>query len=430
MKVKQMKNQEMKGEKEQMKQIKMNERGLKEEKMKRLSEQGITLVALVVTIVIILILAGVVLNSTLGDNGLISKAKRATEKYQEAQENEAEYLNIVADEIEDANLGLNVKAKINGETIKLTKENFGKYLGMKITNFKNAGEGTEAINVKGIQFVDETKDTKVKISTTYRLYYIDFDNKYGDGAGTIYLKADCPSYDKFPAPYTLLQDNTDIDAKTAEGRNKVKIKQLNPCLYVNNTPNKEKSNIKKVIGLLNEDNWSELKDNIKEGVSEKLNYIVGAPSIEMMFDSYNTHYNLEGDEPVKGRGDGVTRKKLFYKLDENGNGYNIGPTNSYQYMYQTFEYTFPHDEIIDPMYTVADGSWIVGSPCTITEGSVSGIQGDWLFFVCDHGNTAENSVIISYGEINTTSESPRGRAFCPLVSLKSSFNIELEGQLG
>ncbi len=56
--------------------------------MKSLKEKGITLVALVVTIVIMLILAGITLNIALGDNGLLKQAKKAVEKYKEAQEQE------------------------------------------------------------------------------------------------------------------------------------------------------------------------------------------------------------------------------------------------------------------------------------------------------------------------------------------------------
>ena len=54
--------------------------------MKR--EKGITLVALVVTIVVLLILAGVSINLLLGENGLITQAQEAKRKTAEAEENE------------------------------------------------------------------------------------------------------------------------------------------------------------------------------------------------------------------------------------------------------------------------------------------------------------------------------------------------------
>ncbi len=50
--------------------------------------KGITLVALVVTIVIMLILAGVTLNIALGENGLFKMATKSVDKYKEASEEE------------------------------------------------------------------------------------------------------------------------------------------------------------------------------------------------------------------------------------------------------------------------------------------------------------------------------------------------------
>jgi len=51
-------------------------------------EKGITLIALVVTIIVLLILAGIALNLTIGENGIINKSKLATEKWEEASKNE------------------------------------------------------------------------------------------------------------------------------------------------------------------------------------------------------------------------------------------------------------------------------------------------------------------------------------------------------
>ena len=57
-------------------------------KKKILKEKGITLIALVVTIIILLILAGVTLNIALSDGGLFSKTQEASDKYKQAQEDE------------------------------------------------------------------------------------------------------------------------------------------------------------------------------------------------------------------------------------------------------------------------------------------------------------------------------------------------------
>lgn len=56
-------------------------------------EKGITLIALVVTIIILLILAGVTLSLALSQNGLFDRARNAADKYSAAQENEVKIVN-------------------------------------------------------------------------------------------------------------------------------------------------------------------------------------------------------------------------------------------------------------------------------------------------------------------------------------------------
>lgn len=48
--------------------------------------KGITLVALVVTIVVLLILAGISINLLLGENGIIKKRKKREKKQQRAKQ--------------------------------------------------------------------------------------------------------------------------------------------------------------------------------------------------------------------------------------------------------------------------------------------------------------------------------------------------------
>ena len=67
--------------------------------------KGITLVALVVTIVVLLILAGVSINLVLGDNGIIAKAKDAETKSAEASENDLKGMNGLVSEMEGALAG-------------------------------------------------------------------------------------------------------------------------------------------------------------------------------------------------------------------------------------------------------------------------------------------------------------------------------------
>ena len=59
------------------------------------SNKAITLVALIITIIILLILAGVSLSMVLGENGLINKAQSSVDKYKESSENEQKLLNSI-----------------------------------------------------------------------------------------------------------------------------------------------------------------------------------------------------------------------------------------------------------------------------------------------------------------------------------------------
>ena len=69
------------------------------------NNKGITLVALVVTIVVLLILAGVSINLVLGNNGIIAKAKDAETKSAEASQNDLKGMNGLVSEMEGALAG-------------------------------------------------------------------------------------------------------------------------------------------------------------------------------------------------------------------------------------------------------------------------------------------------------------------------------------
>ena len=70
-------------------------------------DEGITLVALVVTIVVLLMLAAVSINMILGSNGIINKSKEAREKYAESSQNDLIGMNNLTDEIEKTLMPLN-----------------------------------------------------------------------------------------------------------------------------------------------------------------------------------------------------------------------------------------------------------------------------------------------------------------------------------
>ena len=80
-------------EKSKQKQMKLKRGGKKIMKIGMKRERGITLIALVVTIVVLLILAGVSINALFGNNGIIEKAKEAQNKMDKATENDQKEIN-------------------------------------------------------------------------------------------------------------------------------------------------------------------------------------------------------------------------------------------------------------------------------------------------------------------------------------------------
>ena len=88
--------------------------------------KGITLVALVVTIVVLLILAGVSINLVLGNNGIIAKAKEAETKSAEASQNDLKGMSDLEDEM-DKQLGTyDPLKKIPTKTLEEAKVDFVK----------------------------------------------------------------------------------------------------------------------------------------------------------------------------------------------------------------------------------------------------------------------------------------------------------------
>ena len=65
----------------------------KKKKVELKSKRGITLVALVVTIIVLIVLAGVSINLVLGDNGIIQKSKQAKQDYEQSAIDEETQLN-------------------------------------------------------------------------------------------------------------------------------------------------------------------------------------------------------------------------------------------------------------------------------------------------------------------------------------------------
>lgn len=82
-------------------------------------EEGITLIALIITIIVLLILAGITITFTLGDNGILQKSAKAKEEYTKAQLKEEIELAIVDIQAEELDKTLDKDTIINTLPVKL-----------------------------------------------------------------------------------------------------------------------------------------------------------------------------------------------------------------------------------------------------------------------------------------------------------------------
>ena len=120
----------------------------KQEKRKRYKEKGITLVALVITVVILIILASITLSFTLGENGIISKAQKAAQLTEEASANEEMGLYLTDIKLSQIDNG-------NFRLADYLSSNIGKN---GLEDFSNNGDGYGQVSYKGHNFLVNLED--------------------------------------------------------------------------------------------------------------------------------------------------------------------------------------------------------------------------------------------------------------------------------
>ena len=117
--------------------------------------KGITLIALVITIIVLLILAGVTIATLTGDNGIITRANEAKEVTEEAGAKEKVQMEVAGSFNEHGNFDMD----------KL-KENLKENLGLQDGDIKDNGDGSITVTVDGYEVkVDINGDISIKEPT-------------------------------------------------------------------------------------------------------------------------------------------------------------------------------------------------------------------------------------------------------------------------
>ena len=257
--------------------------------------KGITLIALVITIIVLLILAGVTIATLTGENGILTRASDASRENEIASVKEQARLDIsnwVAEELEngrDATVNTPEKVKEILDTANQNNEN--KYYvdvteeGVQTPNgyivsieeLYTTGTGGGVTKVTTANYGDRVdyvskKEEEEGSSLIWRIFYTDENYVYlisskEDGSNTI----ESCTLGNYINDYTGSVDITDSFLQSLNS-------QWFNQLGTNNTLN----NAKAVAYLMNQNVWNEYKDNEK-----KVSYAIGGPTLELYINSFN-----------------------------------------------------------------------------------------------------------------------------------------------
>ena len=218
---------------------------------------------------------------------------------------------------------------------------------------------------------------------TYRIFYVDTENKFGDGANTVYLKADYKTS-------TTLSDHITYNP---EGNDLAVYKRMNPSWSAQRgsiAPASWNNNERAAGWLCSPTQWTDYLDNTKA------TYAIGGPSTEMYVASYNdvSHSTGTAKGGLSTEYRATSYPGYIYKIDgaEQNSGYY---TNS-----NTIDNTG-----YNKMYTHGGYSMWLASP--------SSYGSDYVCFV--NGRNANLNYFYYSGSSGVG----------PLVSLKSGVPVEI-----
>ena len=266
-------------------------------------------------------------------------------------------------------VGNGPQIKIGEETITLTRQNAADYYGYIVTDY-----------VKGIE-------------STWRLFYVDFDGKYGE-PGKVYLKADPVGLEASTGSKSL---NETASAGSSEALNKMK--EMNPQ-WAQNDGIADLQSETSVLWLCDDSVW---EGNYKD--SDKADYVMGTPSIEMFIDSYNQYH-------LKKLTSGYEQIKCKWFNQEVG-GYRIRYTVGDESDYRNNK-NLHEDSDIMYLPTSSERVWLA-SPC-------DKLGNDNKPYVCYiYGSTGNPDISCSNYDFATWPTHT-----CPVVSLKSDYIPEVK----
>ena len=360
-----------------------------------LKETGITLVALVVTIIVLLILAGVTLTLALSNNGVMDRAQYASNTWANATKDEETAMGQFASDVDTLTEGFINREGTPGGGSGGTGGSGGGSTGPVIKD--STGTPIDLANIASYYGHDVTYNEK-----TYQLFYYDATGKYGD-AGRIWLQ-----YKDYVSGVALSghYETTGILTDNANS----KIWEVNPDLKTKYQANIRaiaesslNNNIKGVAYLCNTANWNEAYVGTA-GVNAGA-YAIGGVSAEMFCDSYNA-----------ARGKTSTDADYFDAKAFNKN-------STYGYWYK------PNGQTNAQYYEGDYGSYTNYStyPISTDYGTMYRISGSYYQWLSSPSSGGTNLVCAVGGNRGTLNYDNTANTFGvrPAVSLPSSIQIQL-----
>ena len=224
---------------------------------------------------------------------------------------------------------------------------------------------------------------------TYRIFYVDKENKFGDGANTIYLKADYKTNATLSGHISYTPTGSDLE----------KYKKMNPSWAAqrgSNTSNWN-NNEHAASWLCSPSQWTTYCD------TTKANYAIGGPSVEMDVASYNQVPHTQGGNYILGATYRATSAPGYiYTLNGaqstiSNNDCSTG-TDSLDYKGYNSMYAGKN--------RTKSGYWWLASPSSDYSNGVCYVYGG-------NANLSSGHYSITYGVE-------------PIVSLKSGIQVEIE----
>ena len=328
-------------------------------KAKQTNNKGITLVALVITIIVLLILAAVGIGAIAGPEGLIAKAKQAAEGYNDAAQDEVQTINELLNMIE-------------GEK---TSPQEG------ITSTEIANNPEEYYGA----YVDYTPQNSAPVG--WRIFYADSENIYliaDDYVPNTYAPnaADGTAPNKGNTEYRIsLVDIVDnnaymgtVDILQEDAKVTKWISHANKFTTTND-------NMKATAYLLDTSIWSGFKDS-----NNKVEYVIGGPTLELFIASYNDIHETDINYEITNE----TGYKVKWSTDSKYDSM-LGVLNTSESLY-----------INNLTYTKASGYWLA-SPCS-------------------NGSSAVFNIIPD-GYVNNSGCGTTGIGLRPIICLKSGTQL-------